>query len=146
MRRTNRHSLVAPALAVLVAVAAWAPSAVAQGVDAAQLERLQRIIEQQQGQIEAQAKLLRSLQGQVDALVRSAAQATETANQASRAASQAAIQAAAVAQQASEQASQAQEPKKMVRSGKSAIKLTLSGQVNRGVLIADDGNNTHIFH
>ncbi|MEE8247541.1 MAG: hypothetical protein V3S87_09795, partial [Alphaproteobacteria bacterium] len=76
MRRTIRHSLVAPALAVLVAVAAWAPSAAAQGVDAAQLERLQRIIEQQQTQIEAQARLLRSLQGQVDALARAAAQAT----------------------------------------------------------------------
>ena len=34
----------------------------------------------------------------------------------------------------------------MVRSGKDSIKLTPSGQVNRGVLIADDGNNTHAFH
>ncbi len=146
MRRTNRFLIVATALAVLVAVAAWAPSTAAQGVDAAQVERLQRIIEQQQVQIEAQARLLQSLQGQVDALARSAAQATETADQASRAASQAAIQAAAAAQQASEQASQAQEPKRLVTSGKDSIKLSLSGQVNRGVLIADDGNNTHAFH
>ncbi len=148
MKRGNQFLIITTALAVLVA--AWAPSATAQAVDAAQVERLQRIIEQQQGQIEAQARLLQSLQGQVNALARSAAQATETANQASRAASQAAIQAAAAAQQASEQASeqasQAQEPQRLVKSGKDSIKLSLSGQVNRGVLIADDGNNTHLFH
>ncbi len=140
MRPRNRFLITATALAVVVA--AWAPSVAAQAVDRAQLERLQRIIEQQQGQIEAQARLLQSLQGQVNALARSAAQATETASQASRAASQAAIQAAAAAQQAS----QAQEPQRLVKSGKDSIKLSLSGQVNRGVLIADDGNNTHIFH
>jgi hypothetical protein len=142
MKRRNRFLIIATALAVLVAVAAWVPSAAAQGVDTAQLERLQRVIEQQQVQIKSQARMLEALQAQVNALARSSAQATETANQASRAASQAAV----AARQASEQASQAQEPKRLVTSGKDSIKLSLSGQVNRGVLIADDGNNTHVFH
>ncbi|MFQ5915972.1 MAG: porin, partial [Nitrospinota bacterium] len=37
-------------------------------------------------------------------------------------------------------------PKKMVTSGKEAVKLTVSGQVNRMVLFADDGVEDEIFH
>jgi hypothetical protein len=142
MKRANRVLIVATALAFAAAVSVLAPQAQAQSVDQAQLERLQQVIEQQQAQIQSQSRMLEALQGQVNALARSAAQATETASQAN----QAATQAAAAAQMASEQVTQAQEPKKMVSSGKSAIKLTLSGQVNRGVLIADDGHDTHLFH
>jgi len=142
MKRTNRVVVVATALAFAAAVPALTPRAQAQSVDQAQLERLQRIIEQQQAQIESQSRMLEALQGQVDALARSAAQATETASQASQAATQAAV----AAQQASEQVTQAQEPKRLVKSGTDSIKLSLSGQVNRGVLIADDGHDTHLFH
>lgn len=70
MKRTNRCLIIPMAFAVLVAVSALAPQAAAQGVDAAQVERLRRIIEQQQAQIEAHARLLQSLQGQVNALAR----------------------------------------------------------------------------
>lgn len=122
-----------------IAVVAWALAlaapAAAQGVDQAQIDRLQQLIEQQQAQIQAQAEALRALQREV-------AQMRSTAVQANLAATEA----AAAAQKASEQAAQAGKAKQLVKSGKPGIKLALSGQVNRGVLYVDDGNKDYLFH
>jgi len=34
----------------------------------------------------------------------------------------------------------------VVKSGNKNVRLSISGQINRGVLIADDGDNTDVFH
>jgi len=48
------------------------------------------------------------------------------------------------AKEAKEQA--AKIPPKVTKSGKKGVSLTVSGQVNRGVLISDDGEQTEMYH
>lgn len=129
------------AIALTLGMTGPAP-AHAQTVDAATLQRLQQVIEQQQAQIAAQARMLEALQGEVRALARSARENASAASQAQRTAAQA----AAAAEQASTQAANAPLPEKTVTSGKSGVKLAISGQVNRGVLFVDDGAKTHAIH
>ncbi len=124
----------AATLAIAAAVATPAPAAAAQGGEAARLERLQRLVAQQQLQIDAQARMLEALQREVKVLARAAAEASETASQAARRVT------------AAQPASHAQEPRRLVKSGKDSIRLSLSGQVNRGVLLTNEGHNTQIFH
>jgi hypothetical protein len=108
---TKYRLYLTAALTIGVALALAGP-ATAQSVEQ-RIEELQRVIEQQQAQIQAQAKMLEQLQGEVKSIA--AAPAKDL-------------------------------PPKVARSGKPGVKLTVSGQVNRGVLFADDGAKTHTVH
>ena len=107
----------------------------AQTIDAAKLNELQRIIEQQQKMIEAQAKILESLKNQIEGI---------------RAATRANADAVAKSEQAVKQvvrkAESAATPPKTVTSGNDKVKLALSGQVNRVSFAADDGTEANTFH
>lgn len=81
--------------------------------------------------IQQQQRMLEELKQQVDAL-RTATQETKAT----------AAAAAAKADQAANQAA----PAKTVTSGSDKVKLAISGQVNRAVMMADDGQETDVFH
>ncbi len=88
--------------------------------DADQLDKLQKIIAQQQQMIDAQSKTLEALSREVDGLKT----ATQTNSK-------------AVADVAAS--------KKPVTSGNDDVSLAVSGQVNRVVLLADDGRQSKFF-
>jgi hypothetical protein len=92
------------------------------GVDAKTVERLERLIKEQQQQLE-------SLQQQLNQLKQTASDAQTQAKEAK-----------SVAQEAK---TSVQAPvAKAVTSGQERVKLALSGQVNRMVNVIDDGKNT----
>jgi hypothetical protein len=130
------------ALFALAALAMLAAPAGAQGIDAAKLQELTRIIEQQQKMIEAQARTLETLKTQVEAL--------QTTTQANKAAVTATTEKVArtteQVQQVVRQVEQADTPPKMVTSGSDTVKLAISSQVNRALLLASDGEQTDLFH
>ncbi|MBW1981630.1 MAG: porin [Deltaproteobacteria bacterium] len=97
-------------------------------VDSKTIERLERLIREQQKQLE-------SLQQQLDQLKQTAAEAQDQASEAKSAAEQAAVAArhAVVAVQPVDRA---------VTSGQARVKLAISGQINRAVNVIDDGKNT----
>jgi len=107
-------------------------------VDQQVLQQLQETIRQQQhhlqqqaDQLQQQAELLRSLQQQVQALQKKA-----TPVPAPPSPGQAAITAATPAK-----------PLPVaVASGNEAVKLAISGQINRAVLVANDGYNSTLYH
>ncbi len=107
-------------------------------VDQQVLQQLQETIRQQQhhlqqqaDQLQHQADLLRSLQQQVQALQKQA-----TPVPAPPSPGQAAITAATPAK-----------PLPVaVTSGSEAVKLAISGQINRAVLVANDGYNSTLYH
>ncbi|MGD8500857.1 MAG: hypothetical protein PVJ86_09435 [Phycisphaerales bacterium] len=115
-------------------------------VDAAVLEKLQKIIQEQQQQIqkqseqlESQSELLRSLQKQVNDLQQTASAAQTEATEAK-----------ATAEQAADTAKQASKAvgapaAKVVTSGQERVKLAISGQVHRAVNVIDDGKNTTAY-
>ncbi len=112
------------AIAAVMGIAALSLTAQAQTVDPAEIERLRQLIEQQQVQIEAQAKMLKELQGQVEQLATSTAQASESANQAAKPA----------------------DAPLVTKSGKEGVKLTVSGQVNRAAMFFSDGDESDVAH
>ena len=93
-------------------------------VDAKTVERLERLIKQQQQQLE-------SLQQQLNQLKQTATEAQTQAEEAMSAAEQA---------QKTER-----EVEKSVTSGQERVKLAISGQVNRMVNLIDDGKNTDAY-
>lgn len=107
------------ALVLLVVVFVWIPKA-----DAATLEQLQAIIEQQQKQLEAQAKVLNDLQSQMKQMQENAANANASATPAG-------------AQSANSST---------VSSTDDKINLSISGQVNRAVNYVNDGQDSDIYH
>ncbi len=104
-------------------------------VESSLLEELQRVIQQQQEQIERQSEVLESLQKQVNDLKRTASEAQSEASEAKTVA----LEAADTAKQAVPGA------EKLVTSGEERIKLSVSGQVNRAVNIADDDDQTKAY-
>ena len=109
-------------------------------VDAALLEQLQDVIQKQQQQLEGQSKVLDSLQQQVNDLKRTATEAQAEASEA-KSTAQKAVDTAKKAETV------AQAPSgKVVTSGQERIKLAISGQVNRMVNVADDGDKTKAYH
>ena len=137
MKPTWKSALFAMAALVLLAAPAGA-----QGPDAAKLKELTRIIEQQQKMIEAQARTLEALKTQVEAL--------RTVTQANKAAMTATTEKVAKTteqvQQVVRQVEQADTPPKMVTSSSDKVKLAISGQVNRALMLAGDGEQTDLFH
>ncbi len=137
MKPTWKAAFFAVAALTLLAAPAGA-----QGLDAAKLEELTRIIEQQQKMIEAQARTLEALKTQVEAL-RTVTQANKAAVAAT---TEKVAQTTAKVQQVVRQVEQADTPPKMVTSGSDTVKLAISGQVNRALLLAGDGEQTDLFH
>jgi len=88
------------------------------GADKDTLDRLERIIKQQQAQIEAQQKALEELQVQVEALKGQTAAATVKAATDSPAA---------------------------VKTGNPKANIKIYGQVNKAVLYSDDGDDTNLY-
>lgn len=144
--------------AVILAIVVQAPLVVSAraetvAVDAAVLQQLQDVIQQQQQQLQkqseqlkSQSEVLNSLQQQVNDLQRTA---SEAQSQASEAQSQAS-EAKSTAQQAVDTAEKAetvvQADKKVVTSGQERIKVAISGQINRAINVADDGDETKVYH
>jgi hypothetical protein len=108
-------------------------------VEASLLEQLQEVIQQQQQQLERQAEVLDSLQRQVNDLKQTASEAQAEASEAKSAAQQAVD----TAKKAGPGAQVAKD--NVVTSGQDRIKLSLSGQVNRAVNLADDGDSTKAY-
>ncbi len=118
-----------------VALAAMTLPVSAQTVDAAKLNKLQQIIEQQQKMIKAQTETLESLTQQVESIRAATRSNTETMAKSEQA-----------VKQAVRKVEQAATPPKMLSSGKSQVKLALSGQVSRVTFVADDGTESDVFH
>jgi histone H3/H4 len=98
----------------------------AAATDEQTLERMERIIKQQQAQIEAQAKALEKLQKQVEEL------------------SQKAVQQATAA--AKEEVAKAAVPSDVVRNkGGDKVSVQIYGQVDRAFLAADDGDSSDYY-
>jgi phage shock protein A len=95
-------------------------------VDSETLERLERLIREQQKQLE-------SLQEQVNQLKKTATEAQTEAKEAKSVAEE--VKTTVVAP-----------VKKGVTSGQERVKLAISGQVNRAVNLADDGKNTKAYY
>ena len=117
-----------------LALAAMTLPVGAQTVDGAKLNELQRIIEQQQRMIEAQAKTLESLKQQIEGI-----------RAATRANADAVAKSDQAVKQAVRKAEAAATPPKTVTSGKDDVSLSVSGQVNRLVLFANDGDESRFF-
>ena len=118
----TKPGVVAFALYFLSALSAY-------GADQATLDRLEKIIQQQQAQIEAQQKALEQLQGEVEALKGRAATAAEEASP-----TMVSEDEKALAEAVSE------EKKGAVVAGESKAKVKLYGQVNKAVLYSNDGD------
>lgn len=87
--------------------------------DNATLERLEKIIQQQQFRIDAQAEAIEALQKQVKALQADTVKTAEGGKD--------------------------KKSIELVNSGNDKAKVTLYGQVNRGVLFVDDGDDTTVY-
>lgn len=129
----------------LTATAA-APSALADPVviDSTMLEQLQRTIDQQQqlivnqsDQLNTQAETIQSLSRRVDQLEQGAAQTQALASEAQTTAAQ--------AMDTAQKASGDAEAAAVVTSGNEKVKLAISGQVNRAVNVANDGDKTKAY-
>ena len=105
-------------MAVVAIVSNFMASLPAFGADQETLDRLEKIIRQQQTQIEAQQKALDDLQQQVEALKGQTAKATVKAATDSPAA---------------------------VKTGNPKASIKVYGQVNKAVLYSDDGHNEDLY-
>ncbi len=106
----------------------------AYGADKETLDRLEKIIQQQQAQIEAQQKVLEQLQGEVEALKGQAA-TTPEAETPDKVSEEKRVLAEAVSE----------EKKGAVLSGGSRAEVKLYGQINKAVLYSNDGNDGNLY-
>ncbi len=109
-------------LCVLTAFSAY-------GADKETLDRLEKIIQQQQDQISAQQKALEQLQGEVEALKGSPAEAQTKVSEEIRILVEA----------------MSEEQKGAVISGESKAQIKLYGQVNKAVLYSNDGDSGNTY-
>ncbi len=125
---TNRKAFII-LVGLLLAVQVFFVSTVAaqEGtVDSKDVERLERLIKEQQQQLE-------SLQQQVKQLKKTATDAQTQAKEAKSVAEEAKTTVQAPVE-------------KVVTSGQERVKLAISGQVNRALNMADDGKNTKAYY
>jgi len=113
-------------------------------VDSSVLEQLQQVIAQQQDllgrqaqQLDSQAQTIEALSARVEQLERNSAETQAIASEAQATAAQAID----TAQQTVASAA----PAASVTSGNERVKLAISGQVNRAVNLADDGDKTKAY-
>jgi hypothetical protein len=86
------------------------------------LDRLERLLQQQQQQIESQSRTIQQLEEKLEKMTTSAPAATATTDQ-----------------------QMAQSGKPAVQSGNEKVNVKLYGQLNRGVLLVDDGDSTNTY-
>lgn len=122
--------------AVLPAVILFTGSARAAAIDPLTLQQLQETIRQQQQQLQQQADQIRA---QSEVLQKLQQQIT-TLQQKTAVPAQSATAAPAPPQAASGP------PIPVVTSGNDKIKLAISGQINRAVIVANDGYNSTLYH
>jgi len=108
-------------LGLLVGVLMWSNGASAQQTDAESIQKMQRLIEQQQGQLDAQEKAIEDLKKQPQDLSKAAPQKPTS----------------------TEKLPTLQD---MIKPGSDKVGVQIYGQVNRGVLYVDDGNDSEIYH
>ncbi|MDF1590915.1 MAG: porin [Desulfobacterales bacterium] len=84
-------------------------------------EKMQRLIEQQQSQLDAQAKAIEDMKKQLQALSKAGQPSTATAEK-------------------------LPSLQNIVKPGSDKVEVQLYGQVNRGVMYADDGNDSDFYH
>ena len=108
-------------LGLLVGVLMWSNGASAQQTDAESIQKMQRLIEQQQSQLDAQEKAIEELKNQLQDLSKAAPeQPTST-----------------------EKLPALQD---MIKPGSDKVGVQIYGQVNRGVMYVDDGNDSEFYH
>lgn len=90
-----------------------------------QLEKQQRMLEELQGQLDEQKAITKEVQREERQIQQQATQAEEIAQEALRKADR--------------------DERELVARGQERVKLTISGQVNRAVNIADDGDDTKAY-
>lgn len=141
---------------VLIAVPTLALAAGASAqtvaVDAALLERMNQLIEEQQRRLDQQSTTIERLLERVDQMDQRLAETTDAADEAQERAAVAvgvADEAQETAAEAVETAQQAAEPagdgKTVIASGNEKLKLTVSGQINRAANMVDDGDETDFY-
>lgn len=135
---------VAIVVSLVFTIAAAPSQAQPVTVDSRMIEQLQQIINQQQEllgqqsqQLSSQAQTIETLSQRVDQLEQNAAQTQAIANEAQATAAQAIDTA--------QQTATSAVPSTGVTSGNERVKLAISGQVNRAVNLADDGDKTKAY-
>jgi predicted porin len=98
--------------------------------EAGKMQELQRVIDAQQKQLDAQRQLLQGLQTQIESLAENA----ETT-----------VQAPVLAEDAKETVLAPIEEERGITSGQERVKLSISGFVNRAVNVVDDGKDTDAY-
>lgn len=104
-------------------------------------QQLQQTIQQQQEQLSQQAEQIRLQAERLDALQ----QQINTLQRNETSPTPAAVASATKAQQPDTGTRQETLPKLTISSGNDKVKLSISGQVNRAVTIADDGGSTDLY-
>ena len=115
-------------------------------VDAAILQQLQDVIQQQQEQLQKQSEQLKSQSEVLDSLQQQVNDLSRTASEAQSQASEAKTTAQQAIDTAKKAETVAQADKKVVTSGQERIKVAISGQINRMINVADDGDETKVYH
>jgi len=125
MKKKRKATVIFLGLLLTVGLFFVSPAAAQEGtVDAQTVERLERLIKEQQQQLE-------SLQQQLNQLKKTATDAQTEAKE---------------AMSAFEKSQKTErEVEKTVTSGQDRVKLAISGQVNRAVNLIDDGKNTDLY-
>lgn len=108
-------------LGFLLGVLMWSNGALAQSADTETTQKMQRLIEQQQVQLDAQEKAIEDLKNQLRNLSKAAPQKPTP----------------------TEKLPTLQD---MIKPGSDKVGVQIYGQVNRGVLYVDDGNDSEFYH
>ena len=130
----NRNLFTSLSTIVLLAVAPYNSAAQPVALDPLLLQQMQETIRQQQQQlqqqaeqIKAQAEVLQRLQQQISTLQQAAVPAPKTV-------------------QTTPQATPPAPQPPPITSGNNKIRLAVSGQINRAVVVANDGYNSTLYH
>ncbi len=121
---------------------------IAHGADTATLERIEKIIKQQQAQIEQQAETIEKLRIQVDALSGQAPKIESTAPAMVEKKDPEAATREKIVDEAATTTTAAVKPldeSTGVRSGNDKINVQLYGHLNKALLYANDGNEDNLF-
>jgi hypothetical protein len=120
MKRNHSGFYICLTAVVLLLLSVFSSGVLAQPVDAQGLEKMQRLIEQQQSQLDAQAKAIEDMKKQLQALSKEAPPSAATTEKLPSLQS-------------------------VVKPGSDKVDVQLYGQVNRGVMYADDGNDSDFY-
>lgn len=121
MKRNYSGFYICLTASVFLLVSVWSSRVLAQPVDAQTLDKMQRLIEQQQSQLDTQAKAIEDLKKQLQALSKAAQPSAATTEKLPTL-------------------------QNVVKPGSDKVDVQLYGQVNRGVMYVDDGNDGDFYN